>query len=143
MNLSRNLSLFLKLTFLRSIVRGKSREMKAMTKDRSWSSEISFIIAHSKVATCRYNQELSSENNQHERPRCNEQDVEKDESSNDEEDTVEAANKSDNEYEEVILGADDPPSLTNTLSLANYEKETTSDLPETPNACKLGMFQLI
>lgn len=111
-------------------------------KDRSWSSEISFIIAHSKVATCRsYNQELSSEN----QPRCDSQGVERDKSSNDEEeDTVEATNKSDNEYEEVIRGTDDPPSgsLTNTplLSLANYEKETTSDLPKTPNARKLGMF---
>ncbi|XP_043512100.1 uncharacterized protein LOC122529750 isoform X2 [Frieseomelitta varia] len=90
------------------------------------------------VATCRYNQELSSEN----QPRCDNQDVEKDESSNDEdEDTVEATNKSDNEYEEVIRRTDDPPSgsLTNTslLSLANYEKETISDLPKTPNARKL------
>ena len=113
--------------------------MKAMMKDRSWSSEISFIIAHSKVATCRYNQELSSEN----RPRCDNQGVERDESSNDEEeDTVEATNKSDNEYEEVIRRTDDPPSasLTNTslLSLVNYEKETTSDLPKPPNARKLG-----
>ncbi|KAK9295834.1 hypothetical protein QLX08_009959 [Tetragonisca angustula] len=90
------------------------------------------------VATCRYNQELSSEN----RPRCDNQGVERDESSNDEEeDTVEATNKSDNEYEEVIRRTDDPPSasLTNTslLSLVNYEKETTSDLPKPPNARKL------
>ncbi|KOX69210.1 hypothetical protein WN51_06630, partial [Melipona quadrifasciata] len=102
--------------------------------------------AHSKVATCRYNQELSSEN----QPRCDNQGVERDESSNDEEeDTVEASNKSDNEYEEVIWGTDDPPSgsLTNTLSLANYEKETTSDVPNArkldevkPTASELDLF---
>ncbi|XP_060825372.1 uncharacterized protein LOC132912195 isoform X3 [Bombus pascuorum] len=91
----------------------------------------------SKIATCRYNQELSSEK-EHEQ-RSDNQAVGKDESGNSGKDGAETTNKLDNEYEEIILATSDPPrcSLTNTQSMANCKKETTPGLPKTPNVCEL------
>ncbi|XP_050484565.1 uncharacterized protein LOC126870679 isoform X3 [Bombus huntii] len=93
--------------------------------------------AQSKVSTCRYNQELSSEK-EHEQ-RSDNQAVGKDESGNSGKDGAETTNKPNNEYEEIILATSDPSrcSLTNMQSMANCKKETTLSLPKTPNACEL------
>lgn len=112
--------------------------MKATLKEKSLSSEISFIIVQSKVATCRYNQKLSSEETHAQG--CDNEGVGKDENSNDGKDAADTTIKFDNEYEEVNLAASSTPccSLTTIQTVPNCNEETTKYLPQTLAACKLG-----
>lgn len=101
--------------------------------ERKISLEISFIIAQSKVATCRYNQELSIEKEQE----YDYEQIEKDENINDEKNLIETS-KSNNEYEEIIVTS----SFTNLQSMENYNDETAKNLLKTSINCKLGMLLL-
>lgn len=99
--------------------------------ERKISSEIrnNFVIEQSKVATCRYNQELSIEKEEYDY-----QQIEKDENINDEKNLVESSKS--NEYEEIIVTS----SFTNLQSMENYNDETTKNLLKTSINCKLGML---
>lgn len=101
-------------------------------KKKKISSEISFIIAQSKVATCRYNQELSIEKEQG----YDYQQIEEDENIDDEKNLAETTTKSNNEYEEIIVAS----SFTNLQSMENYNDETAKNLLKTSINCKLGML---
>lgn len=97
--------------------------------ERKISSEISFVIEQSKVATCRYNQELSIEKEEYDY-----QQIEKDENINDEKNLIESSKS--NEYEEIIVTS----SFTNLQSMENYNDETVKNLLKTSINCKLGML---
>lgn len=99
--------------------------------ERKISSEIrnNFVIEQSKVATCRYNQELSIEKEEYDY-----QQIEKDENINDEKNLVESSKS--NEYEEIIVTS----SFTNLQSMENYNDETAKNLLKTSINCKLGML---
>ncbi|CAL7937418.1 unnamed protein product [Xylocopa violacea] len=88
--------------------------------------------AQSKLASCRYNQELSSENE-------DKQGVTNCENSDDGEDAAVITIKNSNELDQVILGVSDPQycCLTNVQSVASYNEETTNTLTQISSVYKL------
>ncbi|XP_076758707.1 uncharacterized protein LOC143428021 [Xylocopa sonorina] len=103
-----------------------------LPNDKHASDEISFTIAQSELASCRYNQELSNKNE-------DKRGITNHENSDDREDAAVITIKNSNELERVMPAVNDPQycSLTNLQSVANYNEEATSTLTETLPVYKL------
>nr|XP_034179784.1 uncharacterized protein LOC117604129 isoform X1 [Osmia lignaria] len=111
------------------------KEMMKATTENAFSSKVSFTIAQSQLATCRYNQDLSGDKkHQHD------DDVhgaENDPSSDNGKDTAEAKMKCDNEYEEIDLSPINRRCCSSTDVQPNYNEEYANALLESSNKCKL------